>query len=76
MRVAPSSRSSSMVCASAVMFPVLSPDRPHVGFVYDISNGQISDLGISAGPPGFTPQSPPASAVKRHVDSIEHDHQH
>ncbi|KAF9787795.1 carbonic anhydrase [Thelephora terrestris] len=26
------------------------------GFVYDISNGQISDLGISVGPPGFPPQ--------------------
>jgi len=46
------------------------------GLVYDISNGQISDLGITAGPPGFPLQSPPASAVRRHVDSIEHDHDH
>jgi len=44
------------------------------GFVYDISNGQISDLGISVGPPGFPPQSPPDSVVRRHVYSIEHDH--
>jgi len=44
------------------------------GFVYDISNGQISDLSISVGPPGLPLQSPPTSAVKRHVDSIEHDH--
>ena len=44
------------------------------GFVYDISNGQISDLGVSAGPPGFPLQSPPKSLVKRHVDSIEDGH--
>lgn len=49
---------------------------PIAGFVYDISNGQISDLGISVGPPGFPPQAPPDAVVKRHVDSIEHDHQH
>lgn len=46
------------------------------GFVYDISNGQISDLGISVGPPGFPLLDPPSAVVKRHVDSIEHDHQH
>lgn len=46
------------------------------GFVYDISNGQISDLGISVGPPGFPLQDPPSAVVKRHADFIGRDHQH
>lgn len=65
-----------MARASVIMFLVLSSDRLHTGFVYDISTGQVSDLGISAGPPGFPLQSPPPAVVKRHVDSIEHGHQH
>ena len=74
MRVDLSSPCSSMVCASAAVFRVHSSDRPYSGFVYDISNGEISDLSISVGPLGFPLQNHPASAVKRHVDSIEHDH--
>lgn len=76
VRADPSSPCSSMVRASAAMFRVLSSDRPHTGLVYDISTGQVTDLSVSAGPPGLPLQTPPAPAVKRHVDSIEQDHQH
>ena len=65
-----------MVRAPAAMSRALLSDRPHTGFVYDISSGQISDLSISPSPSGFPLQNPPASAVKRHVDSVEQDHNH
>ena len=65
-----------MVCAPAAMSCDLSSDRPHTGFVYDISSGQLSDLGVSPGPSDFPLQNPPTSAVKRHVDSVEQDHNH
>jgi hypothetical protein len=50
-----------------------SPYHP-LGLVYDISNGQVSGLGTSVGPPGFPLQSLPDLTVKRHVDSVGRDH--
>ncbi|KAF9642771.1 carbonic anhydrase, partial [Thelephora ganbajun] len=51
----------------------LKPVYVH-GFVYDISTGDVIDLGISYGPHGPTSQAPPQEAVKRAVDQQAHDH--
>jgi carbonic anhydrase len=51
----------------------LKPVYVH-GFVYDISTGDVIDLGTSFGPHGPTSQAPPKEAVKRAVDQHAHGH--
>jgi len=46
------------------------------GFVYDISTGEVMDLGVSFGPHGPTSQAPPQGAVKRAIDEQVHGHAH
>jgi len=53
----------------------LKPVYVH-GFVYDISTGDVIDLGVSSGPQGPTSQVPPQEAVKRAVDQQARGHAH
>lgn len=53
----------------------LKPVYVH-GFVYDISTGHVTDLGVSAGPNGPTSEAPPQDAIKRAIDQVTHDHSH
>jgi carbonic anhydrase len=57
--------------ASAALKPVYIH-----GFVYDISTGEVTDLGVSFGPHGATTQAPPQEAVKRAVDQQARAHTH
>lgn len=41
------------------------------GWVKDIENGVVSDLGVSVGPPGVPiPKSPFPAVIKRNVDDV------
>lgn len=46
------------------------------GFVYDISTGDVTDLGVSVGPHGPTSEAPPQSAVKRAINNEARGHGH
>lgn len=45
-----------------------------VGFVYDIATGEIFDLNVSRGPPGYVPPVAPPADVAHVVNALVHAH--
>ncbi|KAG2008597.1 carbonic anhydrase [Coprinopsis cinerea AmutBmut pab1-1] len=69
----------SNIVRSKIIAQHFSPSHPNVpdlyvhGWVYDIDNGEVRDLGVSVGPPGKAVPPAPFMAVEAAVEYVQND---